>query len=596
MRGPVPGSPVREGETVLPTVTVRVRSLEDHTALLSRMSAMLASPLESDALEPARLLVRIARLAVPLLGDLCAVDLVDEDGALRGVACAHVDAGKEALAREARMDHDREGGGVVDAAAAIRTRRPVVVSPAPPAARAGAAPRDTFSRIGATAWMVVPMIARERVLGTLTLALTESDGGYDEADLLFAEIVASQVAVAIDHAALFRQAGAAREAAEAATRARDEFLSTLSHELRAPLNAVYGWATMLDRGQLDAEQSRRAFQVILRNVSTQVRLIEDLLDLSRVASGKIRLFVQPVDLEVVVQDAIESVRPGAEAKGIRLQTVLASPGGPINGDRDRLQQVLWNLLGNAVKFTPRGGRVQVRLQRVRSQLEIAVSDTGQGIEPELLPHVFDRFRQGEGGSIRPHGGLGLGLALVRSLVELHGGTVSAHSDGPGTGATFVVRLPVMLAGVAESSPAADNGGDRAAPPAGEVSLAGLRVLVVDDDPTAVELTRLLLLRAGADVRGCVNAVEALETLRQWRPDVLLSDIEMPGHDGYELVRQVRALDPGDGGKTPAVAVSAYSRSENRVRSLRAGFHMHVSKPVEPSELIAIVASLAGRAG
>jgi len=525
--------------------------------------------------------VRIARLAVPLLGDFCAIDLIDERGAVRRAACVHVDAAREELARAAQLDH------AIPASAA-----PAAVAEA----MARAAQRDLFPRIGAVAWVVAPMVARDRVLGTLTLAITEPGRALADADRLLADALASQVAVALDHAALSRQAGVDRSAAEAAMRARDDFLSTLSHELRSPLNAVYGWATMLDRGQLDPAQSRHAFQVILRNVSTQVRLIDDLLEVSRVASGKVRLFVQPVDLEAVVQDAIESIRPAADAKGIRVQSVLASPGGPISGDRDRLQQVVWNLLGNAVKFTPKDGRVQVRLQRVRSQVEIVVSDTGQGIEPTLLPHVFDRFRQGEGGSGRPHGGLGLGLALVRSLVELHGGTVAARSAGVGAGATFVVRLPVMLAASTEPAPGDDADRNGARPAAGEQSLAGLRVLVVDDDPTAVELTRAFLVRAGADARGCLSGVEALETLRRWRPDVLLSDVEMPGLDGYTLVRQVRALDAGDGGRTPAVAVSAYSLPDNRVRSLRAGFNMHVSKPVEPGELIAIVASLAGRVG
>jgi signal transduction histidine kinase/ActR/RegA family two-component response regulator len=545
------------------------------------MSGLLAAPLGPDRVEAEALLVRIARLAVPILGDFCAIDLVDESGALHRAACAHVDAALEGLARAVQVEHAIPASAAPTAVAEAVTR---------------AAQRDLFPRIGAVMWIVAPMVARDRVLGTLMLAISESERDFADADRLLADALASQVAVAIDHAALFRQAGADRNAAEAAMRARDDFLSTLSHELRSPLNAVYGWATMLDRGQLDPAQSRHAFQVILRNVSTQVRLIDDLLDVSRVASGKVRLFVQPVDLEAVVQDAIETIRPTADAKGIRVQSVLASPGGPISGDRDRLQQVVWNLLGNAVKFTPKGGRVQVRLQRVRSQVEVVVSDTGQGIEPDLLPHVFDRFRQGDRAGTRPHGGLGLGLALVRGLVELHGGTVAARSAGVGAGATFVVRLPVMLTGSTEPVPDDSAEGDGARPPAEEQSLAGLRVLVVDDDPTAVELARAFLVRAGADARGCLSGVEALETLRQWRPDVLLSDIEMPGLDGYTLVRQVRALGPGDGGQTPAVAVSAYSLPENRVRSLRAGFNMHVSKPVEPGELIAIVASLAGRNG
>jgi len=324
-----------------------------------------------------------------------------------------------------------------------------------------------------------------------------------------------------------------------------------------------------------------------------VRLIDDLLDLSRVASGKLRLAVQPVDLQRVVEEALDGIRPAATAKNIRLQPVLASPGGPVSGDPDRLQQVVWNLLSNAVKFTPKGGRVQIQLQRVSSHVELLVSDTGQGIQPDLLPYVFDRLRQGDSSSTRAHGGLGLGLALVRHLVELHGGIVFAESPGEGRGATFVVKLPIMIASPPELT------AERTPPMlqrASAQSLAGLRILVVDDDPTAVDLNREILSQVGAEVRGCTSGAEALQLLQQWRPAVLVSDIEMPGLDGYTLLRQIRALAPDQGGKTPAVALSAYDRPEDRVRSLRAGFNFHVSKPVEPNELTAIVASLAGRVG
>jgi len=428
----------------------------------------------------------------------------------------------------------------------------------------------------------------------MTLAITESERRYGPADLLFAEAVVRQAAVAADNARLYRDAEGAREAAEAASRAKDQFLSTLSHELRTPLNAVNGWATILQRGDLDAEQTRRALQIILRNVTAQVRLIDDLLDVSRIEAGKIRLTVQPVDLRLVIEEAMDGIRPAAAAKNIRLQSVLASPVGPVSGDPDRLQQVVWNLLSNAVKFTPKGGRVQVQLQRVNSQVAITVSDTGMGIGAELLPHIFERFRQGDSSSTRPHGGLGLGLALVRSLAELHGGTVFAESAGEGRGATFEVRLPLMLArpGTETARAALVQSSSLSPGP----SLAGIRVLVVDDDPTAVELNRKILTGVGGEVRVCAGGAEALAMLRQWRPDVLTSDIEMPGMDGYSLVRQVRALEPSQGGKTPAIALSAYSRPEDRVRSLMAGFNFHVSKPVDPSELVTIVASLAGRIG
>jgi len=565
------------------------RSPDEQTLFLGEMSALLGSSLEYE-----RILPRVARLAVPLLGDLCAIDLPDEGGTIRRAACAHVDPTREGVAFEARARHGFSVTAPNGVHAALRSGRSVLVSPVTltdlSLAAQNAEQLELFRQLGVTSWMVVPLIARERGLGAITFAITESDRRYDRSDLLFAEAVVSLVAVTVDNARLYRDRERAREVAEAANRAKDQFLSTLSHELRAPLNAIHGWATMLERGQLDAEQSRRALQIILRNVGAQVRLIEDLLDVSRLASGKLRLAVQPVDLRTVVEDALDGIRPAAEAKSIRLQSVLASPGGPVSGDPDRLQQVAWNLLSNAVKFTPKGGRVQIQMQRVNSHVEIVVTDTGQGIPPEFLPHVFDRFWQANNSSSRAHGGLGLGLALVRSLVELHGGTVLAESPGEGLGATFVVKLPLMLArpGGPEALPARPG----AAAPA--VSLAGVRILVVDDDPTAVELNQAILVQAAGEVRGCTTGAEALQILRRWLPDVLVSDIEMPGLDGYSLVREVRALDPDQGGKTPAVALSAYSRPEDRVRSLMAGFNFHVSKPVEPSELITIVASLAGR--
>ena len=556
---------------------------------------LLGSPLETE-----RMLSRVSRLAVPLLGDLCAVDLQDADGAIRRAACAHLDPTKEGVAYEARARYGFRAEAPNGIHVVLRSGRSALVSPATSTDLAQAAQNDEqlelFRQLGVTSWMVVPMVVRERTLGAITLAITESDRRYASSDLLFAEAVARQVALAGHNARLQRDADAARAAAEAANRARDQFLSTLSHELRSPLNAVHGWATMLEQGQLDQEQARRAVQIILRNVKAQVRLVDDLLDVSRVASGKLRLNVQPVDLRRVVEDAVDGIRPAADAKGIRLQSVLVSPGGPVSGDPDRLQQVLWNLVSNAVKFTPKGGRVQIQLQRGNSHVELIVTDTGQGIEPAVLPYVFDRFRQGDATSTRAHGGLGLGLALVRSLVELHGGSVLAESPGGGQGATFVVKLPLMIANLAAPAAGKPDPLERAGAPVAGISLAGVRILVVDDDPTAVELNREVLLQAGGEVRGSATGREALEVLGQWRPDVIVSDIEMPGMDGYSLIRQVRALDPEQGGKTPAVALSAYSRPEDRVRSLMAGFNLHVSKPVEPSELTTIVASLAGRVG
>jgi CheY-like chemotaxis protein len=313
--------------------------------------------------------------------------------------------------------------------------------------------------------------------------------------------------------------------------------------------------------------------------------------MTSVVSGRMRLAVQAVDLRSVIEEAVDTVRPAADARDIRLQVVIDSPGASVNGDPGRLQQVMWNLLSNAVKFTPKGGRVQISVQRVNSHVEIMVSDTGEGIRADLLPYIFDRLRQGDSSASRPHGGLGIGLALVRHLVELHGGSVFAESPGEGQGATFVVKLPLMIAEM-RAEPIAH----RTEPLLPDVSLAGIRVIVIDNDPAAVDLIAEVLTRAGGEVRGCASAEIALHTLGQWRPDVLVSDIEMPGSDGYTLIRKVRALAPERGGKTPAVALTAFSRPEDRIRSLMAGFNIHVSKPVDPAELTAIVASLAGRAG
>jgi signal transduction histidine kinase/ActR/RegA family two-component response regulator len=383
----------------------------------------------------------------------------------------------------------------------------------------------------------------------------------------------------------------ARTAAESANRAKDEFLAVLSHELRTPLNAVYGWARMLRGGQVQPERVERALEAIERNANAQVQLIDDLLDVSRVVAGKMRLDIRAVDLAPVVDSALDAVRPTAEAKGVRVASSL-DPQAQVAGDPDRLRQVVWNLLINAVKFTSRGGRVQVHLQCASSRVELVVSDTGKGIGPDMLPFVFDRFRQGDSSPTRAHSGLGLGLALVKHLVELHGGVVAADSPGLGKGATFVVTLPLLGGDVAPEPVARRH---TTAPPSA-VRLDGLKVLVVDDDPDALELGSTILTGAAATVKTCSSASEAFEVLRQWRPDVLVSDIEMPGEDGYSLIRNVRALDGEEGGRTPAIALTAYGRAEDRVRALSAGYSMHVPKPVDPGELTTVIANVADRHG
>ncbi len=383
-----------------------------------------------------------------------------------------------------------------------------------------------------------------------------------------------------------------RAAAENASRAKDEFLSTLSHELRTPLNAIVGWSSLLSSGAIPAGQVTKAVETIERNARVQARLIDDMLDLSRIERGKLVLSVGPLEMVRIVEAAIDAVRPAAEAKGVRLQAVLDSHA-TIVGDADRLQQIVWNLLSNAIKFTPRGGRVHVRLRREQSHVEIVVADTGQGIEVNFLPYVFDRFRQGDGAFTRRAGGLGLGLAIVRSLVELHGGNVAAYSDGKDRGATFVVRLPMAPLRASGAFPP-----DRAligaqgpqtfdCPP----ELSGLRLLVVDDEPATRDLLRFVLEQCESKVRTAASAAEALEAFSEEPFDLLISDIGMPDVDGYTLMRSVRLLPADKGGRVPALALTAYARGEDRTQALKAGFNMHLTKPIEPSELVVVIAAL-----
>ena len=393
---------------------------------------------------------------------------------------------------------------------------------------------------------------------------------------------------------------AGRSDAERASRMKDEFLATLSHELRTPLNAILGWSQIIKRSSKPDDMAK-GIDVIERNARTQAQLIEDLLDMSRIISGKVRLDVQRLDLAAIVQAAVETARPTAEAKSIKLKSVIDPLNGvAVSGDPNRLQQVLWNLLTNAIKFTPKGGNVQVLLERVNSHLEISVIDTGEGIKPEFLPYVFDRFRQADASTTRRHGGLGLGLSIVKQLAELHGGAIRVTSMGEGLGSTFIVSLPLTV-----TQPQPHKEADRRHPSVGGLApsiqidmcadLAGVRVLVVDDEPDARALVKRLLEDCNAVVVTAATAAEALNVLRAERPDVLLSDVGMPVTDGYQLMRQVRALGEEQGGNTPALALTAYARAEDRMQAIRAGFQLHVAKPVEPAELITMVASLAGRA-
>jgi PAS domain S-box-containing protein len=383
--------------------------------------------------------------------------------------------------------------------------------------------------------------------------------------------------------------------ADTANIIKDEFLATLSHELRTPLTSILGWSKLLADGNLDHAASKRALETIVRNARAQRRLIDDLLDISRIITGKLRLDVRPVELAPIIESVVDGVRPAADARGIHLQTTLDSLTSPINGDPDRLQQIIWNLLTNAIKFTPKGGRVEVRLERVESHVELTIKDTGQGIDTELLPHVFDRFRQSDSSSTRRQGGLGLGLSIVRQLVELHGGTVEAESPGEGAGTTFKAILPLMSVHhqLSDVDMTRTLVGSKTLTDQ-QLLLNDIRVLVVDDEPDARELVAVVLMGCGAEVVSVGSAVEALAEMERGRFDVLVSDIGMPLMDGYALIEKVRQLPAERGGRIPAAALTAYAGVEDRMRALSAGYQIHIPKPVEPAELTTVVANLAER--
>jgi PAS domain S-box-containing protein len=398
----------------------------------------------------------------------------------------------------------------------------------------------------------------------------------------------------VERDALLARVQEAHAEAEALNRGKDEFLATLSHELRTPLNAIFGWARMLATGQLGADEKTHAAEVILRNATAQVQLIDDLFDVARTITGKMRLDVRPVDLRAVVETALDAVRPALAAKEIDLQMVLDPGVHPIMGAPDRLQQVMWNLLINAVKFTPKRGRIEVHLHRVNAHLEVTVSDTGEGIAPEVLPYIFDRFRQADTGTSRRHGGLGIGLSLARYLVDLHGGNIRADSPGVGLGATFPITLPIaeLLPSVSELATQAHPLGGAGA----MVGLRGVKIMIVDDDEDGLEVTRVILTAAGAEVNAHRSTAAALAALESWWPDVLVADIEMPDEDGLVLLRKARALARVRNRRLPALALTAYGRAEDRTRILAAGFNLHLAKPVDSFELRVSVAGLAGIAG
>ena len=566
--------------------SVRARRREE---FLSEVTAALAASLDYE-----RTLKTLADFAVPEIADWCAIDLLNDNDKIVRLAVSHVNPEKLKLAetvQERYADPDSPFGP----RSVMRTRKsaliPMITDEMIVESAKGDAERLRIVRsLGLVSYMIAPIVAHDRPLGTLTLATAESGKRYNAADLRFAEEIAARAALAIENAQAYQEM-------ESANRLKDEFLATLSHELRTPLNAVMGYARLLKAGAITAEKAHQALDVIDRNAASLAQIVEDVLDVSRIISGKTRLEVQPIDLNTLLHDALASVTPAIEAKGLRLQLLFDSQVGPVSGDPDRLQQVIWNLLSNATKFTPRGGRIQVRLERINSHVEIVVSDTGVGIPESFLPHIFERFRQAEGGTTRRHGGLGLGLAIARHLTEMHGGTIEAASDGEGKGSTFRVKLPLLIVHAEPHLGSRREHPHAAAPqtPALELAdLAGIAVLAVDDDVDALRLLSDILEAAGASVITVNSAESALEKLQSERPMVLVSDLGMPGMDGFDLIKQVRELADPELCAIPAAALTAYARSGDRAKSMRSGFEMHLAKPIDPTELIAAVGALARR--
>jgi PAS domain S-box-containing protein len=438
-------------------------------------------------------------------------------------------------------------------------------------------------------YLAVPVRgSRAEVLGGLFFGHPEP-GRFTEQHERIALGIAGWASVALENSRLFVEA---REA----NRMKDEFLAVLSHELRTPLNAIVGYSRLLRGGILSGEKAERGFETLERNAHWLTQIVEDVLDVSRIVSGKLRLDVQPVQLPLVIEDSVATVQPAADAKGVRVQ-VVADPGvGAVSGDPDRLQQVVWNLLANAVKFTGRGGRVQVRLERVDSHVELVVSDTGQGIAPDFLPYVFERFRQADAGITRKAGGLGLGLAIVRHIVEMHGGTVEAASEGEGCGATFRVKLPLMIVQMPDGPGRREHPRTiRADALTSLGDLAGVGVVAIDDQEDALTLLRVVLETAGATVNTFSSPVRALAELAAAQPDVLIVDIGMPEMDGFTFIGRLRGSSDPAVRHLPAAALTAFARSEDRTRALRSGFEMHLAKPIDPGELVAAVATLVRRA-
>jgi signal transduction histidine kinase/ActR/RegA family two-component response regulator len=531
-----------------------------------------AAGLLSASLDYEKSLAQIADLIVSRLGDWCVIDLAEEEEIVR-IAAAHRDASKGGTMRRLQTEFAPSKHEIGIGRRVFESNTPLLLEQidsevAERMRHAAAAP--VLDELGCESLMVVPMTAGGHVFGTIAIASTSATRHYDRNDLAIAVELGLRAGFAIDHARLYRTA-------QAANRAKDEFLATLSHELRTPMTSALGWASMLRIGDLAEETRQLAAETIERSIRTQAKLIDDIFDVSRIVTGKLRLQVAPVDLEHVIRAAVETMRPGMQAKSLRLEIAFENGEEILLGDGSRLQQVIWNLLSNAVKFTPQHGLIRIEVRRPSAEIvEVSVRDSGQGISKRLLPFVFDRFRQGDSSATRAHSGLGLGLAIVKSIVEMHGGTVSAESAGEGEGSLFTIRLPRAEASKRVAvAPANDD----------RVTLTGVTVLVVeDDDDTRVMMSRALE-QHGAKVIAVASAAEALDVIRSTRPSVMVSDIAMPGEDGVSLMMKIRGGAVEECRDLPAIAVSAFARPEDRDRILAAGFAEQLAKPIDAMTML-----------
>jgi signal transduction histidine kinase/CheY-like chemotaxis protein len=549
-----------------------LRAQKESVEFLAEAGQILTASLDLQAT-----LTRFARLTIPRLGDWCAI-YVDDARAIERMPIAHVDSSKVDPLRELfrRIPPGRDPYATVK-----ESGKTELIAEVPAFVRevlsAHPEQRELLKQVEPTSLLVVPLKSQNTILGALVCGISGTERHFAPSDVTLAEELARRAAVAIDNARLYELSQRERGLVEEASRAKDEFVALISHELRTPLSAILGWSRMLRGGNVPEETKEHALNVIERNASAQNQLVGDLLDVD------------------VVELAIEGIRPAAEAKHIGLTSDLATDLGTIRGDGDRLQQVTWNLLTNAVKFTPKGGAIRIALRRAESHIELIVEDTGVGIAPEFLPNVFERFRQADEGTTRRHMGLGLGLSIAKHLVELHGGSIASQSAGIGRGAIFTVKLPISPL----TTPAFDLPRERATTgpaPADDLtsSLKGVRLLVVDDEPDARDLLQTLLGMYGMVVETAAGAAEALARLDRFQPDAIISDIGMPDEDGYLLIRKIRTLAQDSKKNIPAIALTAFARKEDRMQALVAGFNAHLAKPVEPTTLIAMIADLVGK--